>query len=219
LEIKRGEIIAIVGPSGVGKTTLVNMIPRFYDPSKGVIKIDGVDLKDITLKSLRDQIGIVTQEMLLFNDTVLNNISYGSRRFSIEDIINAAKIANAHEFITKMPEGYDTVVGDRGMRLSGGQKQRVAIARVMVKNPEILVFDEATNALDNISEAIVQKAIDEISINRTVIVIAHRLSTIINAHKIIVLGEKQVLEEGTHQQLVNNRGSYSELYNIQESDR
>ncbi len=215
LEIKRGEIIAIVGPSGVGKTTLVNLIPRFYDPSKGLIKIDGVDLKDITLKSLRDQIGIVTQEMLLFNDTVLNNISYGSQRFSKADIINAAKIANAHEFIVKMPKGYDTVIGERGFRLSGGERQRLSIARAVFKNPPILIFDEATSQLDTESEQLVQEAIDRLMHGRTVFVIAHRLSTITHANRIVVLNEGRIAEIGPHQQLLNKGGLYRKLYDLQ----
>ncbi len=215
LQIKQGEIIAIVGPSGVGKTTLVNLIPRFYDPSKGLIKIDGIDLKDITLKSLRDQIGIVTQEMLLFNDTVLNNISYGSQRFSRADIIKAAKIANAHEFVIKMPKGYDTVIGERGFRLSGGERQRISIARAVFKNPPILIFDEATSQLDTESEQLVQEAIDRLMHGRTVLVIAHRLSTITHANRIVVLNEGRITEIGTHQQLINKGGLYRKLYDLQ----
>ncbi len=215
LKIKRGEIIAIVGPSGVGKTTLVNLIPRFYDPSKGLIKIDGVDLKDITLKSLRDQIGIVTQEMLLFNDTALNNISYGSQRFSKVDIINAAKIANAHKFIVKMPKGYDTVIGERGFRLSGGERQRISIARAVFKNPPILIFDEATSQLDTESEQLVQEAIDRLMHGRTVFVIAHRLSTITHANRIVVLNEGRIAEMGPHQQLLDKGGLYRKLYDLQ----
>ncbi|NQT23572.1 MAG: ATP-binding cassette domain-containing protein, partial [Candidatus Omnitrophica bacterium] len=215
LDVKKGEIIAIVGPSGAGKTTLANLIPRFYDPLKGTIKIDGIDLKDASLKSIRDQIGIVTQEMLLFNDTVLNNISYGSQKFSNEDVIKAAKIANAHNFVAKMPEGYDTFIGERGFRLSGGERQRVSIARAIFKNPAILIFDEATSQLDTESERLVQEAIDRLMYGRTVFVIAHRLSTITHASRIIVLEDGMMVDSGTHEELIKRGGLYKKLYDLQ----
>ena len=214
-EALQGDIIAIVGPSGAGKTTLINMIPRFYDTVKGSIRIDGIDIKDVTLKSLRDLIGVVTQETLLFNDTVYNNISYGSRNFSKADIIKAAKIANAHDFIEKMPKGYDTIIGERGFLLSGGERQRVCIARAIFKNPPILIFDEATSQLDTESERLVQEAIDRLMRGRTVIVIAHRLSTITHASKIMVVDKGRIVEVGTHQELIDRYGLYRKLYDLQ----
>ena len=215
-ETKKGEIIALVGPSGVGKTTLVNLIPRFYDPTGGSVKIDGVNVKDVTLKSLREQIGIVTQETILFNDTASANIGYGKAdRLNQNDIIQAAKIANAHDFIMKMPEGYDTVIGERGFRLSGGEKQRLAIARAVFKNPPILILDEATSQLDTESEILVQKAIDRLMKGRTVFAIAHRLSTVKNATKILVLDKGRVIEHGTHDELMETSGLYKKLYGMQ----
>ena len=215
---KKGEIIAIVGPSGSGKTTLVNLIPRFYDPTKGTVKMDGTDLTDATLKSLRDQIGVVTQEMLLFNDTVKANITYGTHSPSMDNLIKAAKIANAHEFIMKMPKQYDTVVGERGFRISGGERQRLAIARAIFKNPPILVFDEATSQLDTESERYVQEAIDRLMEGRTVIVIAHRLSTIKHATKILVLENGKIADLGTHKELMEKGGLYKKLYDMQFKD-
>ena len=215
LEVKKGEIVAIVGPSGTGKTTLVNLIPRFYDPSKGAVRIDGVNLKDITLKSLRDQIGIVTQEMLLFNDSITANIAYGSKNFSKESIIKAAKIANVHDFVMKMPRKYDTVVGERGFRISGGERQRLAIARAIFKNPAILIFDEATSQLDTESERYVQEAIDRLMEGRTVFVIAHRLSTIKHAKNIIVLDGGRIADMDTHENLMKKGGIYKRLYDMQ----
>jgi len=218
LDVKKGEIVAIVGPSGSGKTTLVNLIPRFYDPSKGSVRIDGKDLSEVTLKSLRDQIGIVTQEMLLFNDTAAANITYGSKGYSRKDVIKAAKIANAHDFIMNMPKQYDTIVGERGFRISGGERQRLAIARAIFKNPPILIFDEATSQLDTESERYVQEAIDRLMEGRTVIVIAHRLSTIKHATSIIVLDKSRIVDTGTHKELMKKEGLYKRLYDMQFRD-
>ncbi|MFH1380664.1 MAG: ABC transporter ATP-binding protein, partial [Candidatus Omnitrophota bacterium] len=214
LEAKKGEIIAIVGPSGAGKTTFVNLIPRFYDPLQGTVKVDGKDLREVTLKSLRDQIGIVTQEMLLFNDTVTHNITYGKEGFSKENIIYAAKIANAHDFIMNMPKGYDTMIGERGFRISGGERQRLAIARAIFKNPPILIFDEATSQLDTESERFVQEAIDRLMKGRTVFVIAHRLSTIKHATKIAVIEKGKLVDMGHHDELMNRGGLYKKLYDM-----
>ena len=216
LDARKGDIIALVGPSGVGKTTLVNLIPRFYDPVKGSIKIDGVDIKSTTLKSLREQIGIVTQETILFNDTVSSNIAYGREvESNKEEITCAAKIANAHDFIMKMPNGYDTIVGERGFRLSGGEKQRLAIARAVFKNPPILILDEATSQLDTESEILVQKAIDRLMKSRTVFAIAHRLSTVKNATRILVIDKGRIVEQGTHEELMGRSGIYKRLYKMQ----
>lgn len=218
LNIKKGEIIAIVGPSGSGKTSLVNLIPRFYDPSKGRVSIDGIDLRGVTLKSLRDQIGIVTQEMLLFNDTVTANITYGSKKYKKEDIARAAKIGNAHGFIMNLPLQYDTIVGERGFRISGGERQRLAIARAIFKNPPILIFDEATSQLDSESERYVQEAIDRLMEGRTVFVIAHRLSTIKHATKIIVMDKGRIVDIGGHKELMQKGGLYKRLYEMQFRD-
>jgi subfamily B ATP-binding cassette protein MsbA len=215
LEVKAGEIAAFVGPSGVGKTTLVNLIPRFYDVTKGKITIDGVDIRDCTRRSLMDQISIVTQETILFNETVAYNISYGSKSAKKEDIIKAAEIANAHSFITKMPDGYDTVIGERGFRLSGGEKQRLSIARAVFKNSPILILDEATSQLDTESEILVQEAIDRMMRNRTVFVIAHRLSTIKHATRIYVLDSGRIADVGAHDSLIQKGGMYKKLYDMQ----
>ena len=216
LEIKSGETVALVGSSGSGKTTLANLIPRFYIPSVGNITLDGVDLKEIKLNDLRNQIALVSQEVVLFNDSVYNNISYGSNtKFSKEDVYNAAKLANALEFIEKLPQGFETDIGENGTRLSGGQKQRLAIARAVLKNAPILVLDEATSALDNQSEKLVQEALDRLMANRTTIVIAHRLSTIQHADKIVVMEQGKVVEVGKHDELLAHNGVYSNLYNIQ----
>jgi subfamily B ATP-binding cassette protein MsbA len=218
LEVKVGEIAAFVGPSGVGKTTLINLIPRFYDVTEGSVKIDGVDIRDATLRSLRSQIGIVTQETILFNDTVAANIAYGSSDVNMEDIVKAAQIANAHNFILGMPQGYNTIVGERGFRLSGGEKQRLAIARAVFKDPPILILDEATSQLDTESEMLVQEAIDRMMKGRTVFVIAHRLSTIKHATRIYVLNEGLVTEVGSHDELITRSGLYKRLYEMQFKD-
>lgn len=215
LRVKAGEIVAIVGPSGAGKTTLVNLLPRFYDVTGGKISIDGVDVREATVKSLREQIGIVTQETILFNDTIGANIAYGLSKTSQEDIEKAARIANAHSFISKFPLKYQTVVGDRGFRLSGGEKQRVSIARAVLKNPPLLILDEATSALDSESEILVQEAIHNLMRGRTVLVIAHRLSTIKDAHKIIVLNDGKIAEAGSHEELLQAGGLYKRLYELQ----
>jgi len=214
-DINAGEIVAIVGPTGVGKSTFVNLIPRFYDPNQGTIEIDGVNLRDISFKSLRGQIGIVTQETILFNDTVKANITYGHLEASQQQVEEAAKKAFAHDFVLKMPDGYDTVIGDRGFRLSGGERQRIAIARAILKNPPILILDEATSQLDSESEKYVQKAIDKLMTGRTVVSIAHRLSTIKKATKIIVLEHGKIVGMAPHEQLLQECALYKRLYETQ----
>ena len=214
--VKKGEIIAVVGPSGAGKTTLVDLIPRFYDVTDGEILLDGINVKNYNIKSLRNEIGIVTQESLLFNDTVAANILYGLDHASDEDIINAAKAANAHEFIMNMNKGYNTMIGERGLKMSGGQRQRISIARALLKNPSILIFDEATSALDSESEILVQEAINNLMHNRTAFVIAHRLSTVKNSTRIIVIDKGNIVQIGSHDQLIGNEtGLYAKLYNLQ----
>jgi len=214
--IRKGEVIAIVGPSGSGKTTLVDLVPRFYDPVSGHIAIDGVDLRNLEVKSLRENIGIVTQETILFNDSVRNNIAYGLDACPIERITAAAKAANAHDFIMSMPMKYDSVIGERGVKLSGGERQRLSLARAILKNPPILILDEATSALDTESEILVQEAIDRLMAGRTSIVIAHRLSTIQHATRIIVLDQGAIVETGTHSQLLSNgSGLYRKLHELQ----
>jgi ATP-binding cassette, subfamily B, bacterial MsbA len=214
-EVKVGEVIAFVGSSGSGKTSLLNLLPRFYDPHKGNIYVDGINLKEFSVKSLRKNMGIVTQEVILFNDTILSNIAYGHKRINKKDVIKAAKTANAHDFIMKMPNQYDTVVGEKGTRLSGGERQRIAIARAVLKNPPILILDEATSALDTESEKYVQEAIERLMKGRTVFAIAHRLSTIKHADKIVVLNNNKVAQIGTHEELLKKEGAYKKLYNLQ----
>jgi subfamily B ATP-binding cassette protein MsbA len=215
IEVKAGEIVALVGPSGAGKSTLMDLLPRFYDPSTGEIKIDGIDLKKIDLESLRNLMGIVTQETILFNDTVWSNIAYGHDHASKEEVESAAKAANAHQFIMNMPQEYQTIIGDRGVKISGGERQRLAIARALFKNPPILIFDEATSSLDTESEALVQEAIDRLMKGRTVFVIAHRLSTIQNADKIVVLDDGKIVQVGNHNSLMQQEGLYKRLYEMQ----
>lgn len=218
LQVKAGEILAIVGMSGAGKTSLVNLLPRFYDVDEGQILMDGIDIRKITLRSLREQIGLVTQQTLLFNDTVRNNIAYGSLERSDQEIIEAAKAANAHDFIQRFPKGYETLIGEGGVKLSGGERQRLSIARALLKNAPILILDEATSSLDSDSEAEVQRAMDVLMRGRTVFVIAHRLSTIRNAHRIIVLSNGEIVEQGTHQELMELNGEYRRLYDLQFRD-
>lgn len=216
LDVKAGSYIALVGSSGAGKTTLCNLIPRFYEVSDGKIMIDGKDIRDVKLKSLRDNIGMVQQDVYLFAGTIFENIRYGRPDATREEVIEAAKEANAYDFIMSLPNGFDTDIGQRGIKLSGGQKQRLSIARVFLKNPPILIFDEATSALDNESEKIVQQSMEKLAKNRTTLVIAHRLSTIRNAEKILVLTENGIEEEGTHRELIEKHGIYYELYKMTE---
>lgn len=217
--VQKGEVLALVGPSGGGKSTLVDLIPRFYDPVQGRILLDGIDIKDISIESLRALMGIVTQETFLFNESVRNNIAYGLNDYPLEKIIEAAKAANAHNFITEMPDGYDTIIGERGIKLSGGQRQRLSIARAILKNPSIMIFDEATSALDNESEILVQEAIERMMENRTTIVIAHRLSTIRNATRILVLDTGNIIQAGKHDELIEiSDGLYKKFYEMQFRD-
>lgn len=213
--VNSGEVVAVVGPSGGGKSTLLDLLPRFYQPQSGVIKIDGIDIQQIKLDSLRNLMGIVTQETLLFNDTIANNIAYGLEDIGRQEIIEAAKMANAHNFIEEFASGYESQVGNRGVMLSGGQRQRLAIARALLKNPQILIFDEATSALDTESELLVQQAIDRLMSGRTVLVIAHRLSTIKHADRIIVIDDGRIVESGNHSDLLSNGGLYNRLYSLQ----
>jgi subfamily B ATP-binding cassette protein MsbA len=215
LYVQRGELVALVGPSGGGKSTLVNLIPRFFDPTDGSITIDGHDLRDVQLSSLRKLVGTVTQETVLFNDTVRNNIAYGQPDVPMERVLAAAKAALAHDFIERMPDGYDTVIGEKGFRLSGGERQRLAIARAILKNAPILILDEATSALDAESESLVQEALSNLMVDRTVVVIAHRLSTVRRADRILVVERGQILETGTHAELLATGGTYHKLYTMQ----
>ncbi len=216
--IPHGKKVALVGPSGGGKTTICHLIPRFYDINEGTIKLDNKDIRNFTLESLRKQIGIVQQDVFLFGGTIKDNILYGNLDASEEELIDAAKKANIYEYIMSLPNGFDTDIGERGVKLSGGQKQRLSIARIFLKNPSILILDEATSALDNTTELLIQKALDELCKNRTSIVVAHRLSTIRNADKIIVISEGKIKEEGTHEELISQNGAYKLLYNLQFKD-
>ena len=213
LKIKSGENLALVGESGGGKTTMASLIPRFYDVTNGAVKIDGQDIKKVTMKSLRENIGIVQQDVYLFSGTVAENIAYGKPGATREEIIHAAKLAGADSFITELKDGYDSYVGERGVKLSGGQKQRISIARVFLKNPKILLLDEATSALDNESEILIENSLKKLSVGRTTLTIAHRLTTIQHADRIIVLGKTGIVEEGNHEQLLEKKGVYYRLWN------
>lgn len=215
LNVGKGEVFALVGPSGGGKTTICHLIPHFYQIQSGKICIDGIDIKDMTLSSLRRNVGIVQQDVYLFNASIKDNILYGRPDASEEEVIESAKRANIHDFIMTLKDGYDTVIGERGVKLSGGQKQRISIARVFLKNPPILILDEATSALDNTTEILIQKSLDELCAGRTTIVVAHRLSTVKNANKIAVVSDGRIIEQGNHDQLIEKNGVYSNLYKLQ----
>ena len=215
LKVPKGKTVALVGQSGSGKSTIANLMTRFYDVNEGEIKIDGIDIREFTKKSLRNLMGLVTQDSILFNDTVKNNIGLGKEEATEEEIIEAAKIANAHDFISELPQGYNTNIGDSGNKLSGGQKQRLSIARAVLKNPPIMILDEATSALDTESERLVQDALEKMMQNRTSIVIAHRLSTIQNADTIVVLQKGEIVEQGSHAQLMDKDGVYKKLVTMQ----
>ncbi len=215
LVINTGELVAIVGPTGTGKSTLASLIPRFYDPTHGKVLVDGIDIRDVSFKSLRNQIGIVGQETILFNDTVRNNIAYGFSLATQEKVEEAATRAFAHQFVMNMPRGYETTVGDRGFRLSGGEKQRLAIARAILRNPPILILDEATSQLDSESEKFVQEALDRLMVGRTVVAIAHRLSTVIKADKIVVIDGGRIVGLGRHDDLLVTCSLYKRLYETQ----
>ena len=220
LRIRSGEKVALVGPSGGGKTTLCSLVPRFYDPTEGRILIDGQDIRDVTLKSLRSTVGVVQQDVYLFSGTVFENIEYGRPGASMEEVVSAARMAGAHEFITGLKDGYDTYVGERGVKLSGGQKQRISIARVFLKNPPVLILDEATSALDNESEQLVSQSLERLSKGRTTVTIAHRLTTIQNADRILVLSDNSIVEEGNHEELLLKKGMYYQLYtSVREAEK
>jgi subfamily B ATP-binding cassette protein MsbA len=217
LKIEKGKTIALVGPSGGGKSTLADLVPRFYDPTQGEVLLDGISLTDYVIESLRKQMGVVTQESILFNDTIFNNIAFGMENASEEAVIQAAKVANAHSFIMQTEEGYNTFIGERGSKLSGGQRQRIAIARAVLKNPPILILDEATSALDSESEKLVQEALTNLMMSRTSIVIAHRLSTIQHADEIVVIQNGHIVERGRHEVLIGQNGLYKKLNEIQKA--
>jgi ATP-binding cassette subfamily B protein len=214
LALRAGEYVALVGPSGAGKTTLCSLIPRFYEVSAGKILLDGRDIRDVCVHSLRRNIGVVQQDVYLFAGTVADNIRYGKLHASREEIVAAGKAANAHDFVMALPQGYDTDIGQRGVKLSGGQKQRLSIARVFLKDPPILIFDEATSALDNESEQAIRESLERLAAQRTTLVIAHRLSTIRNAQRIVVLTDNGIEEQGTHEELIASCGAYASLYNM-----
>ncbi len=216
LNIKKGETVALVGMSGGGKSTLVSLIPRFYDVSKGKVKLDGVDIRNYKARSLRNNIGMVLQDNILFSESIAMNIRIGNPQATDEEVVEAAKAANAHDFIMDLPNGYETEVGERGVKLSGGQKQRVAIARVFLKNPPILIFDEATSALDLESEHLIQEALEKLAHNRTTFIVAHRLSTITHADRIVLMNNGMVMEQGTHDELMKKQGYYYDLFQVQE---
>ena len=217
LTVNSGETLALVGPSGGGKTTLCSLLPRLYDVTGGKITLDGTDIRDFTLESLRKNIGVVSQNVFLFDGTVRENIAYGKHDATDEEIINAAKKANIHDFVETLDSKYDTEVGERGIKLSGGQRQRIAIARLFLKNPSLLILDEATSALDNVTEMQIQKSLEELAKGRTVIVVAHRLSTVRNADRIVVIDKNGIVEEGTHDQLLALGGEYHKLYTMSSS--
>jgi ATP-binding cassette, subfamily B, bacterial MsbA len=219
LEVNAGEVLAVVGSSGAGKSTLVHLIPRFFDVTAGTLRVDGRDVREVTLASLRGQIGVVTQETVLFNDTLRNNIAYGRPGISQKDVEAAARAALAHDFISELPDGYNTVIGERGVRLSGGERQRIAIARALLKNAPILILDEATSALDSESEALVQTALHNLMTGRTVVVIAHRLSTVRRANRIVVIENGTITDIGPHEELMKRAGTYRRLYELQFLDK
>jgi ABC-type multidrug transport system fused ATPase/permease subunit len=216
LDIPSGKIVALVGPTGVGKSTLVSLIPRFYDVCSGSITLNGTDLRQLDFKALRSQISIVLQDVFLFHGTVRDNILFGNPEATEEEIIDAAKIANAHEFITQLPLGYDTLIGERGVKLSGGQRQRLSIARAVLKNTPILILDEATSSVDTETELLIQEALERLMVGRTTIIIAHRLSTVRNADKIVVMEGNQITEMGKHQELIDKGGLYYRLFTVQQ---
>src|SRR5690625_4890653 len=219
LNVKQGETIALVGMSGGGKSTLISLIPRFYDVTEGSIKVDGIDIRDVQARTLRDNIGMVLQDNILFSESIASNIRMGNPDATDEEVIQAAKAANAHDFIMDLPYGYDTLVGERGVKLSGGQQQRVAIARVFLKNPPILIFDEATSSLDLESEHSIQKAMVRLASDRTTFIVAHRLATITHADRIVVIEHGEIQEIGTHGELMAKQGAYFDLYEVQHLDR